>query len=145
MKSKLIHEAAGQRTYAAVLSTDDEVMSCLTGFAVEARLTAASMTAIGAFRCGELAYFDWDEKRYLPISVDEQVEVAAFIGDIAVGPDGKPALHVHVVLGKRDGSAVAGHLIKGTVRPTLEVIVTETPKHLCKRHDPDTGLALIAL
>jgi hypothetical protein len=31
------------------------------------------------------------------------------------------------------------------VRPTLEVIVTETPNHLSKRKDKETGLALIRL
>ncbi len=30
-------------------------------------------------------------------------------------------------------------------RPTLEVIVTETPAHLQRREDPETGLALIDL
>ena len=29
------------------------------------------------------------------------------------------------------------------VRPTLEVILTESPTHLRKRLDPDSGLALI--
>jgi uncharacterized protein len=29
------------------------------------------------------------------------------------------------------------------VRPTLEVIVTESPVHLRRKHDPVTGLALI--
>jgi len=145
MKSQLIHEVAGQRTYAVILAADDEVMACLNRFAHEATLTAASFTAIGAFRRAELAYFDWDTKRYRPIPVDEQVEVAALIGDIATGPDGEPGIHIHVVLGKGDGSAVAGHLVRGDVRPTLEIILTESPKHLRKRHDPTSGLALIAL
>jgi hypothetical protein len=50
---------------------------------------------------------------------------------------------VHAVLGRRDGTALAGHLLEGQVRPTLEVIVTESPAHLCKVKDPESGLALI--
>jgi predicted DNA-binding protein with PD1-like motif len=65
------------------------------------------------------------------------------IGDIALDPKGAPALHVHLVVGKKDGSALAGHLGKGNVRPTLEVIVNESPSWLQKVHDPETGLALI--
>jgi hypothetical protein len=38
---------------------------------------------------------------------------------------------------------LAGHLIKAHVRPTLEVVLTESPAHLHKRHDPESGLALI--
>jgi len=143
MKSKLIYESDGQRTYAVVMAAGDEAMSCLEQFAGEVGLSAASLTAIGALRSAELAYFDWETKRYLPIPVEDQVEVASLIGDIAIGPDGKPAIHAHVVLGTRTGSAIAGHLKKANVRPTLEVIVTESPAHLCKRHDPASGLALI--
>ena len=29
MKSKLLHEAAGKRTFAVILQTDDEAMCCL--------------------------------------------------------------------------------------------------------------------
>lgn len=52
-------------------------------------------------------------------------------------------VHAHVVVGKRDGTAHGGHLIEGWVRPTLEVVIVETPPHLRRRHDPASGLALI--
>ncbi len=144
MQSKLLHDADGQQTYAIILSTGDEVTACLTAFAKEAGLQAASFKAIGAFRRATLAFFDWEAKAYLPIEVDEQVEVASLTGDVAVGPEGQPALHIHAVLGRRDGSAVAGHLETAEVRPTLEVILTESPEYLRKRLDPEIGLALIA-
>ena len=48
-------------------------------------------------------YFDWEKKDYVRIPVPEQVEVASLIGDVAEGPDGKPSIHVHLVVGKRDG------------------------------------------
>ena len=144
MKTKLIHEADGQRTYAIILAAGDEVMECLKQFSAQEKLSAAQITAIGAFRRAVISYFDWDTKEYVHIPVEDQVEVAAFTGDVAVGPDGKPAVHAHVVLGKRDGSALAGHLTEGHVRPTLEIILTESPAHLRKKHDAESGLALIA-
>jgi uncharacterized protein len=79
----------------------------------------------------------------LPIPVREQVEVASLIGDIALAPSGEAAVHVHVVLGRRDGTALAGHLAQGLVRPTLEIILTEPPAYLRKAYDPQSGLALI--
>lgn len=144
MQSKLLHEEAGKRTFAVVLQTGDEAMRCLQEFAVRERLGASQLTAIGALSGATLAYFDWQSKRYLPIPVEEQVEVASLVGDIAVGPDGRPSVHAHAVLGRRDGSAMAGHLQEGRVRPTLEVIVTESPAHLRKIKDPESGLALIS-
>ncbi len=143
MQSRLIHSDAGQRTIVAVLQTGDEAMSCLQQLARDEGLTAAQVSAIGAFSRALLMYFDWDTKQYRKIPVDEQVEVASMSGDIALDERGEPALHLHVVLGKRDGAALAGHLGEGHVRPTLEVLITESPTHLHRLKDRESGLALI--
>lgn len=145
MKTKVLHEADGKRTFAVVLATGDEAMSCLKAFAEKERIGGAQVTAIGALSGARLAYFDWESKTYQPIEIAEQVEVASLVGDIAIGPDNKPSVHVHAVPGNRSGAAIAGHLEQAHVRPTLEVIVTESPAHLCKAKDKETGLALIKL
>ena len=143
MQSKLLHEGNGKRTFAVILQNGDEAMRCLQDFALRERLGGAQITAIGALSSAKFAYFDWESKQYQPIPVNEQVEVASLVGDIAVGPDGKPSVHAHAVLGRRDGTAMAGHLQEGHVRPTLEIIITESPVHLCKVKDAESGLALI--
>jgi predicted DNA-binding protein with PD1-like motif len=82
----------------------------------------------------------WCTEQQIP--VDEQLEVLSLAGDVARG-DGEPAVHGHIVVGRRDGSTRGGHFVDGTVRPTLELVVQETPAYLQKRHDPESGLALI--
>lgn len=144
MKSRLLHDNAGQRTFVVVLQTGDEAIASLKSFIESERVSAAQLSAIGAFSSAVLGYFDWQTKEYLRNSIDEQLEVASLLGDVALTADQKPALHVHAVLGRRDGSALAGHLLSAQVRPTLEVILTEQPAHLRKVHDPESGLALIA-
>jgi hypothetical protein len=143
MRSRLLYQGDGQRSFAIVLATGDEALGCLQKFVEQEAIAAAQFTGIGAFSSAVLKYFDWDKKRYSEIPVREQVEVASLIGDVALDPSGAPALHIHLVLGKRDGSAFAGHLGRGEVRPTLEIVLHESPAHLHKRHDPETGLALI--
>src|SRR5262249_34599794 len=143
MQSKLLHESDGQRTFAVILETGDEVLFSVQEFVQRENIHTATLTAIGALSSAVLNYFNWEKKEYEKIPVREQVEVAALIGDVADDPKGKPTLHIHVVLGTRDGSAKAGHLGEGHVRPTLEVIVTESPAHLRKVEDAETGLALI--
>jgi predicted DNA-binding protein with PD1-like motif len=145
MKHKLLNDDNGQRTFAVVLDTGDEVLACLQAFVTAHRITAAQITAIGAFSRVTLKYFDCERKAYLDNEVSEQVEVASLIGDVAVAPSGEAAIHLHAVVGTREGSAMAGHLGKALVRPTLEVVVTESPAHLQKRSDPQSGLALIRL
>ena len=143
MKAKLL-STNGERTYALVFDAGDEVVESVHSFARENGLTAARFVGIGAFSDVVLGYFNWDKKDYEQIPVDEQVEVLSLAGDIAL-KDGEPQLHAHVTVGRRDGSAYGGHLIEAHVRPTLEVILTEAPRHLRKRSDPETGLALIDL
>jgi uncharacterized protein len=143
MKSKLINDGP-QRTFAVVLDTGDEVTECLLRFAKEQKLSASQFTALGAFSDAVLGYFDWEKKDYEEIRIDEQVEVLNLTGDVALN-EGEPKLHPHVVVGKRDGSAHGGHLLKARVRPTLEVILTESPAHLTRKTDPESGLALIKL
>ncbi len=143
MRSKLL-DATGQKTFAVVLDKGDEVVAELTAFAKAESMTAAHFTAIGAFSAVTLGYFDRASKKYLKIPVREQVEVLSLIGDIAIAKDG-PQVHAHVVIGARDGAARGGHLLDARVGPTLEVSLVESPRHLHRRHDADTGLALIAV
>ena len=142
MKAALLHEHEGLRTFALVLASGDEAMSSLTAFATEWQLTATQFTAIGAFSRVIVAFFDWSSKSYRNIPIDEQVEVLSLVGDISI-EDGQPKVHAHVVVGKADATAHGGHLIEGHVRPTLEVVLTEAPRHLKRRHDAESGLALI--
>jgi uncharacterized protein len=49
------------------------------------------------------------------------------------------------VIGRKDGTAYGGHLMKAHIRPTCEVVLTESPAHLQKFIDPESGVALIKL
>jgi predicted DNA-binding protein with PD1-like motif len=143
MKWKTLSEGPHGRTAVLVFDTDDEVVETLASWCGEQDVTAARFTAIGALRDVTLGWFDWQAKEYRKIPVDEQVEVLTLAGDVAVN-EGKPAVHAHVVVGDGQGDARGGHLLAGHVRPTLELVIDEPPAHLRKRHDPESGLALIA-
>lgn len=144
MNSKLIETSNGARTFVLIFQTGDEVMASLTQFAGQNHLIGAQFTAIGAFSDATLAYFDWERRQYERIPLKQQIEVLSLIGDIA-DSDGKPKVHAHVVVGKRDGTAHGGHLMEAHVRPTLEVVLTETPILLRRTMDQASGLPLITL
>ena len=143
MKSKLL-QPYGEKVFALVFDTSDEAMSGLLSFAKEHKLVGAHFSGIGAFSRVVIGYYDWEKKDYKRIPVDEQVEVVSLIGDIALEKD-EPKVHAHVVIGRQDGSTRGGHLLEGWVRPTLEVMLLETPAHLQREYDPKSGLALIQL
>ncbi|MEH2528529.1 MULTISPECIES: PPC domain-containing DNA-binding protein [unclassified Bradyrhizobium] len=143
MKSKRIGADEQAQVHVIILDSGEEAFAALTRFANEAGISAASLTAIGAFERATVGWFDIASKSYRKIEVGEQCEVLGAIGDIAVGDDGKPSLHVHIVLGLADGSTRGGHLLAGTVRPTLEVVLTEVPAMLRRKKRADLGIALI--
>jgi len=66
-------------------------------------------------------------------------------GLLALDDEGRPSLHVHVVLSLSDGSTRGGHLLEGLMRPTLEVTLVETPAHSRRKKHPELGIALIDL
>ena len=137
--------ATQPKTFVLIFDTGDEIIEGLNRFAVEQSLAGSSFTAIGALSRVKLAWFDWETKKYeTAVDLDEQVELLSLIGDVAV-KDGKPAVHAHVVVGRRDGSAHGGHLVEAWVRPTCELVLTEAPVHLQKQIDPESGLALIRI
>jgi predicted DNA-binding protein with PD1-like motif len=143
MKSQRIASEGTVDTLVVVLDNGEDAFSALQTFARNEGISAASLTAIGAFARATVGWFDFASKSYKEIEIGEQCEVLSAIGDVAVGDDGKASLHVHVVLGLSDGSTRGGHLLKGTVHPTLEVVLTETPARLRRRKRPDLGIALI--
>jgi predicted DNA-binding protein with PD1-like motif len=143
MHYKLVDETP--KTFVLVFETKDEVAQGLKEFASEQKLASASFKAIGALSSVKLGWLNWETKQYEPsVSLHEQVELLSLIGDVAL-KDGEPQVHAHAVVGKRDGTAHGGHLLQAHVRPTCEVVLTESPVHLRKQFDPAAGIALIKL
>lgn len=143
MHYRLVNHAP--KTFVLVFDSGDELAAGLVKFATEQRLGSSSFKAIGGLSAAELGWFNWQTKRYEPtVHLAEQMELLSLIGDVAL-KDGEPQVHAHAVVSKRDGTAHGGHLLKARVRPTCEVILTESPAHLKKEFDSASGLALIKL
>jgi predicted DNA-binding protein with PD1-like motif len=132
----------GRRVVVVAVDRGEDVVAAVNEVAERRHIRGAAVTAIGGFQNAEVGYFDRQERDMVRIPVPEQVEVLSMVGDIADN-QGQPALHVHAVLGRRDGTTVGGHLLYGEVWPTLEVVITEVGGSLIKRVDPETGLALL--
>lgn len=143
MKIKVLNEAP-ERTLAAVFDPGEEAAAVLLQIAEEQNLTAARLTGIGALSRVVLGYFDLEKREYREIEINEHVEVLSLIGNFALQGAGKK-IHAHIVVGKSDGSAHGGHLLKGWAQPTLEVLIVESPGFLARKIDAKTGLPLISM
>lgn len=144
MKIRQLDDAGGNRTFVLVCDRGDDPVEALTDAAKRYDLRAASLTGIGAFAGVTLGFFDHARRDYRRRVIREQVEVVSLIGNIALDR-GEPRVHAHIVVARSDGGALGGHLLGGSVEPTLEVTLVEAPATLQRKTDPSTGLALIDL
>jgi hypothetical protein len=143
MKYQLINDDQ-QKTFAVILESGEEVMQKIMEFAKAQKISASQFTAIGAFSETIVGFFDFSIKDYKKIPFKQQMEVLTLNGDITLFK-GEYKIHAHVVLGKEDGRAHGGHLLKATVHPTLEIILNESPAYLSREMDKESGLALIKI
>lgn len=142
MRVREVHHETG-RVLVVVCDKGEEAVAAVGAALRDQQMLAARVTAVGGFAGAEVGWFDRELRDYRRIRVYEQVEVLSLVGDVA-DLNGQPALHAHSVLGRSDGSTVGGHLMRGEVWPTLEVIISEVSPELAKRIDPESGLALIS-
>ncbi len=142
MQVKLVKDTPEEKVYAIVFLKGDEALSGLTDFAIQNKIVDARLTGIGAVSSATTGYLDLPHKMYHPTRTNEQVEVLSLVGDIATYND-KPIVHMHAVLGRRDGATVGGHVWELNVNPTLEVFVTAYPRPLKKRPDEPSGMKII--
>lgn len=140
MKHRLVE--SDPEVYVLIFEPGDDPMPILERFAADHSITGASISGIGAFSQAMLGFYDLEREEYLEIPVPEQAEVISFAGDISREGE-KPKIHIHATVGFRDGSVKGGHLLSARVRPTLEVVITETRATLRRTFDPASGLALI--
>ncbi|HUG48693.1 MAG TPA: PPC domain-containing DNA-binding protein, partial [Candidatus Limnocylindria bacterium] len=104
------------------LESGEPVVESITALLEEEGIGFAVLNGLGAARYVRLAYLDVEQKRYEAHEVEEQLEVVSLIGNAALR-DGKPFLHVHVSMGRRDLSLFGGHLQELIANPTIEVWV----------------------
>lgn len=107
------------------------------------------LTAIrpGAVVCGvgmlrEVVLGYWEAGKYLEERISEPVELLSLQGNVAEGPEGAVG-HLHVVVGKRGGVALGGHLLSATVHNTVEAVVLGlSAVRLLRRPEPSGLLGL---
>lgn len=97
-----------------------DMLGGLNEAAAELGFEAATVQVVGAVKNLVVAYFDQDSKEYLPFHrYDEGMEIMGGVGNVSL-KDGRPFVHIHVTGADREGNAVGGHLMDGSVVYMIE-------------------------
>lgn len=97
---------------------------------------------VGMLSDAELGYYAGDG-RYETLELGEEVELCAVNGNVSTF-EGDCVIHMHVTAGRKDGSAVAGHLVSAKVHMTNELAVMVSGTPMVRKVDDDTGLKLLS-
>jgi len=113
------------KTYKLSFKQGDDVMGGMLRFAAAHPMQQAQLAGVGGTIKATLAWYDPKVRAFKRIEVNEKCEISGVTGTITTDAQGKPNVHLHLVLTRTDGSTVSGHLISATVDPILEVFVTD--------------------
>ncbi|MCC6047395.1 MAG: DUF296 domain-containing protein [Desulfurococcaceae archaeon] len=100
--------------YVLRVPEDEELLTYITRFAKASSVRLGLVLAIGALKGCKLGYYDQRAQRYEVVEIDEEVELVSALGNVSIR-EGEPFVHMHVSVGRRDGSTVSGHLIEARV------------------------------
>ena len=113
------------KTWKVSFKAGDDVLGGMARFAAAHPMQQAQLAGVGGTIKATLAWYDPKVKAFKQIAVNEKCEISGVTGTITTDAQGKPNVHLHLVLTRQDGSTVSGHLISATVDPILEVFVTD--------------------
>jgi hypothetical protein len=114
----------------------------ILAIAKKEKIATAKVEAIGGVEELRLAYFNREARCYEEHDFREFLEVTSLLGNITT-KDGQAFLHIHGNFGRRDLSAIAGHVISARVYPLLELVITPTTNRALRRFDVELGLNVI--
>ncbi len=127
------------RTYIVSVADKSSVLDALTDFVIAQKIPAGQITGIGATNKATLRFFDPVTKKYVDKTFNEQMEISNLSGNISEVL-GKPMLHLHVTLGRKDYMALAGHLLDAKIRGAGEFFVYPISSKVIKVKNEAVGL-----
>ncbi len=111
------------RTYMIRAPPKTDLIDYLTKFAEKEKIQAGLISIIGSLKNPVIGYFNVEKGVYEEIRLEGFYELAHGTGNISL-KENKPFIHLHVVLGDKNGKAYAGHLMRGEVY-VAEIIILE--------------------
>jgi len=125
------------------LKKDQEVVEEITKYINQNNIESGLVIGLGALSQAELMLYDLGSKEYISKTIQGPLEVGSFHGIIARDPQENHHVHPHIVLSDKDFSTYCGHLKRGVVGATLELVFFESDQKITRYEDSEIGLNLI--
>jgi len=130
-----------RRVFLVRVDHDADLLIYVTNIAKENKISAATFTAIGAFKTAKIGFYDQDKHEYLEHLLSDPQEIDSCVGNISL-KDNEPFAHAHVVLSDERGVAKGGHLLEGRVFAAEVHLIELLGEKVERKTDDVTGLYL---
>ena len=128
-----------QNVIALRLDKGDDITESVYKVAEIENIRFAKVSGIGATDNFTVGVFDIAKKEYEKYDFCSNHEINTLTGNITE-KDGKPYIHLHITATGKGCKVVGGHLIKGIISLTGEIIITVFDGKVSREFDETLGI-----
>lgn len=129
----------GKEYLAIKLNPGEELISSIKAIAEKENITSAMIQGLGAVNDITLETYRVAEQQYFENHMTGNFEITSISGTID-SYEGGYYSHFHITVADEDGHAWGGHLKKGIISVTAELILTVLPDEIERKHDDTVNL-----
>lgn len=129
------------------LPHNGDLLEELNAFCIEKDVRTGWISLIGAVKKIKLGFYNQQEQKYIlsdekNAQNDRPLEIASCTGNISI-KEGKPFVHLHIVVSDEEDKAFGGHVMPGTIIFAGEFMIHSFEgEELVREFDAETGLPL---
>ena len=129
-------------TYVMRLDPGDEIGEKVLWLAAVEQIKLATVTGLGAVDNVTLGIFSPDTKQFKANMFHADFEIVSLTGTITT-QRGRPYAHLHMAVSDLAARCFGGHLNRGVVSASAEIIIQVLPGEIDRQPDPKIGLNLM--
>ena len=129
-------------TIVLCLVRGEDVLASIRAVCNAERVRLAEISALGAADYAEVGVYQLAEKRFLPRTLEGEMEICALTGSVTRRGT-ELYLHLHGSLADADGNVYGGHVNEIRVSATAEIFIRLLPGEVNRRLEEESGIFLM--
>ena len=129
-------------TIVLCLVRGEDVLASIRAVCNAERVRLAEISALGAADYAEVGVYHLAEKRFLPRTLEGEMEICALTGSVTRRGT-ELYLHLHGSLADADGNVYGGHVNEIRVSATADIFIRLLPGEVNRRLEEESGIFLM--
>lgn len=126
-------------TIIARVDQDEDLLEKIERIAILEDVKLGSISGLGTFRYMNVGVYNLEKQQFEGNEFEGTFEIVSLTGTINT-MDGHYYSHLHTAAADGEGHVFGGHLSKGIIGATCELVITVIDGRVDRKRDPKTGL-----